>query len=71
MKYFLSIMKYVSLATLMFNTCLIVYYFFFGDLITTITVIIAEFGLFIATYLLNVFSEEAWICCWIGLNNKK
>lgn len=60
MKYVLSIMKYVSLATLMFNTCLIVYYFFFGDVLYTVISIVLEICLFIETYIFNSYAENTW-----------
>lgn len=61
MKYFVSIMKYVALTILMANTCMIIYYLFFGDVLYTIISIVLEICLFIETYIFNSYAEDAWV----------
>lgn len=61
MKYFVSIMKYVALTILMANTCMIIYYLFFGDVLDTIISIVLEICLFIGTYIFNSYAEDAWV----------
>ena len=61
MKYFVSIMKYVALTILMANTCMIIYYLFFGDVLDTIISIVLEICLFIETYIFNSYAENAWV----------
>lgn len=61
MKHFVSIMKYVALTILMANTCMIIYYLFFGDVLDTIISIVLEICLFIETYIFNSYAEDAWV----------
>lgn len=61
MKYFVTIMKYVALTILMANTCMIIYYLFFGDVLDTIISIVLEICLFIETYIFNSYAEDAWV----------
>lgn len=60
MKYFLSIMKYFCLATLMLNTSLFVTIVFYGSLTDLVVTIINEATLVIQTLLFNRFAEEKW-----------
>lgn len=60
MKYFISIMKYIALAILMDNTCMVIYYLFFGDVLDIIISIVLEICLFIETYLFNSYAEDTW-----------
>ena len=61
MKYFLSIMKYIALAILMANTCMVIYYLFFGDVLDIIISIVLEICLFIETYIFNFYAGDAWV----------
>lgn len=62
MKYFLSSVKYIALGALMANTCVAIYYLFFGDVLDIVISIIREICLFIETYIFTLFAEGAWIC---------
>lgn len=61
MKYFISIMKYIALAILMANTCMVIYYLFFGDVLDIIISIVLEICLFIETYIFNSYAGDAWV----------
>lgn len=61
MKYFVSIMKYIALAILMANTCMLIYCLFFGDVLDTVISIVLEICLFIKTYIFNSYAEDAWV----------
>lgn len=60
MKYFISIMKYIALAILMANTCMTIYYLFFGDALNVVISVVLEICLFIENYLFNKYAREAW-----------
>lgn len=60
MKYFLSIMKYISLSTLMVITCLMSYSIFFGSLLDLVLFLIIEIISVIETYTINNMAREAW-----------
>ena len=60
MKYFLSIMKYISLSTLMVITCLMSYSIFFGSLLDLALLLIIEIISVIETYIINNIAKEAW-----------
>ena len=60
MKYFLSIMKYISLSTLMVITCLMSYSIFFGSLLDLILFLIIEIISIIETYTINNMARDAW-----------
>lgn len=60
MKYFVSIMKYIALAILMANTCMLIYYLFYGNVLNIIASIFNELSIFISTYLFNLFADEEW-----------
>lgn len=57
MKYFVSIIKYIALAILMANTCMIIYYLFYGDALDIVISIILEICLFIETYIFTLFAD--------------
>lgn len=60
MKYFLSVMKYISLSTLMVITCLMSYSIFFGSLLDLVLFLIIEIISVIETYTINNMAREAW-----------
>lgn len=60
MKYFLSIMKYISLSTLMVITCLMSYSIFFGSLLDLVLFLIIEIISIIETYTINNMARDAW-----------
>lgn len=60
MKYFLRIMKYISLSTLMVITCLMSYSIFFGSLLDLALLLIIEIISVIETYIINNIAKEAW-----------
>lgn len=60
MKYFVSIMKYIALAVLMAQTCITIYYLFFGPVLDTLISVVLEICLFIETYILNLYAEKEW-----------
>ena len=53
-------MKYIALAILMANTCMIIYYLFYGNVLNIIASIFNELSIFISTYLFNLFADEEW-----------
>lgn len=60
MKYFLSIMKYISLSTTMVITCFTIYSIFFGSLLDLVLFLIIEIISVIETYTINNMAREAW-----------
>lgn len=60
MKYFVSIMKYISLSTLMVITCLMSYSIFFGSLLDLVLFLIIEIISIIETYTINNMARDAW-----------
>lgn len=60
MKYFLSIMKYISLSTTMVITCFIIYSIFFSSLLDLVLFIIMEMILIVETYTIDKMAKEAW-----------
>ena len=60
MKYFVSIMKYIALAILMANICMIIYYLFFGDVIDIVISVVLGMCLYVETYVLNKDAKEVW-----------
>ena len=60
MKYFLSIMKYISLSTTMVITCFIIYSIFFSSLLDLVLFLIIEIILIVESYTINNMAREAW-----------
>ena len=60
MKYFLSIMKYISLSTTMVITCFIIYSIFFESLLYSTIFLLLEIMSVIETYTINNMAKEAW-----------
>ena len=59
MKYFVSIMKYISLSTTMVITCLVIYSIFFSSLLDLALLLIIEIISVIETYIINNIAKEA------------
>ena len=60
MKYFLSIMKYISLSTLMVITCFMIYSIFFDSLLNSVLFLIIEIISIVETYAIDEMAREAW-----------
>lgn len=60
MKYFLSIMKYISLSILMMITCFMIYSTFFESLLYSTIFLLLEIMSVIETYTINNMAKEAW-----------
>ena len=60
MKYFLSIMKYISLSILMMITCFMIYSIFFESLLYSTIFLLLEIMSVIETYTINNMAREAW-----------
>lgn len=60
MKYFLSIMKYISLSTTMVITCFIIYSIFFESLLYSTIFLLLEIMSVIETYTINNMAKETW-----------
>lgn len=60
MKYFLSIMKYISLSILMMITCFMIYSIFFESLLYSTIFLLLEIMSVIETYTINNMAKEAW-----------
>ena len=60
MKYFLSIMKYISLSTTMVITCFVIYSIFFSSLLDLVLFIIMEMISIVETYTIDKMAKEAW-----------
>lgn len=60
MKYFVSIMKYISLSTTMVITCFVIYSIFFSSLLDLALLLIIEIISVIETYIINNIAKEAW-----------
>lgn len=60
MKYFLSIMKYISLSILMMITCFMIYSIFFEILLYSTIFLLLEIMSVIETYTINNMAKEAW-----------
>ena len=61
MKYFLSIMKYISLSTTMVITCFIIYSIFFESLLYSTIFLLLEIMSVIETYTINNMEMEEWV----------
>ena len=61
MKYFLSIMKYISLSTTMVITCFIIYSIFFESLLYSTIFLLLEIISVIETYTINNMAMEEWV----------
>lgn len=61
MKYFLSIMKYISLSTTMVITCFIIYSIFFESLLYSTIFLLLEIMSVIETYTINNMAMEEWV----------
>ena len=60
MKYFLSIMKYISLSTTMVITCFIIYSIFFSNLLDLVLFLIMEMISIVESYTIDKMAKEAW-----------
>ena len=60
MKYFLSIMKYISLSTTMVITCFMIYSIFFDSLLNSVLFLIIEIISIIETYTIDKMARETW-----------
>lgn len=60
MKYFLSIMKYISLSTTMVITCFMIYSIFFDSLLNSVLFLIIEMISIVETYTIDKMAKEAW-----------
>lgn len=60
MKYFVSIMKYISLSTTMVITCFVIYSIFFSSLLDLVLFIIMEMISIVETYTIDKMAKEAW-----------
>lgn len=60
MKYFLSIMKYISLSILMMITCFMICSIFFESLLYSTIFLLLEIMSVIETYTINNMAKEAW-----------
>ena len=60
MKYFLSIMKYISLSTLMVITCFMTYSIFFESLLYSVLFLIIEIISIVETYTIDKMARETW-----------
>ena len=60
MKYFLSIMKYISLSTLMVITCFMIYSIFFDSLLNSVLFLIIEIISIVETYTIDKMARETW-----------
>ena len=60
MKYFLSIMKYISLSTTMVITCFIIYSIFFSSLLALVLFLIIEIISIVESYTINNMAKETW-----------
>ena len=60
MKYFLSIMKYISLSILMMITCFMIYSIFFESLLYSTIFLLLEIMSVIETYTINNMAKETW-----------
>lgn len=60
MKYFLSIMKYISLSTTMVITCFAIYSIFFESLLYSTIFLLLEIMSVIETYTINNMAKETW-----------
>lgn len=60
MKYFLSIMKYISLSTLMVITCFMIYSIFFDSLLNSVLFLIMEIISIVETYAIDKMARETW-----------
>lgn len=60
MKYFLSIMKYISLSTTMVITCFAIYSIFFSSLLDLVLFIIMEIISIVETYTIDKMAKETW-----------
>lgn len=60
MKYFLSIMKYISLSTTMVITCFVIYSIYFSSLLDLVLFLIMEMISIVETYTIDKMAKEAW-----------
>lgn len=60
MKYFFSIMKYISLSTTMVITCFVIYSIFFSSLLDLVLFLIMEMISIVETYVIDKMAKEAW-----------
>lgn len=60
MKYFFSIMKYISLSTTMVITCFVIYSIFFSSLLDLVLFLIMEMISIVETYTIDKMAKEAW-----------
>ncbi len=60
MKYFFSIMKYISLSTTMVITCFVIYSIFFSSLLDLVLFLIMEMISIVETYAIDKMAKEAW-----------
>lgn len=60
MKYFLSIMKYISLSTTMVITCFVTYSIYFSSLLDLVLFLIMEMISIVETYTIDKMAKEAW-----------
>jgi len=60
MKYFLSVMKYISLSITLVITCFIIYSIFFSSLLDLVLFIIMEIISIVETYTIDKMAKETW-----------
>ena len=60
MKYFFSIMKYISLSTTMVITCFVIYSIFFSSLLDLVLFLIMEMISIVETYTIDKMAKGAW-----------
>lgn len=60
MKYFISVMKYISLSITLVITCFIIYFIFFSSLLDLVLFIIMEIISIVETYTIDKMAKETW-----------